>query len=960
MTDLPASAASTNSLLQQRVLELVLAAKAADPLAAVTLIVDGAAQGWSFRRQLASRIKPGGAVANLNVLTREEFLQFCLTQAGGELVDRDRLISTVATESLLARVDGPLAAAAHHRDSVQLLTSLSEQLAWCELTPADVDRASPEMTDTASAALEFVVRMRQELHGAAAVRNWAATCEQICAAPLDVFERLRTQLGTLLVVSQRPPAGFKAVLEQFLSAGGQVELVELKPAAAPRADWQVLSCPDPATECAVAVREVAAALAATAASDIALVYAAASPYAGLLGAELDRAGLQWYGPSADNLSTLTLSRMALLFAELAAAKAAGEPALTRPRIMQWLTAAPLQLGEERVAAVRLRSLIRDENLYGDAASWLPLLQQLAANGVELEADAESPRERQRQSAGKSAEQLFELLTALTAVIDAMAAAETWEVLGKALFSALHRFYLAGGVATESDRLAASVLETLLLSSLPLIDDELEPSGSPALLLPQLLERQFAARALRHGSPAVGVHVGPLSSVRGLSFKHIVVVGVAEGMLPVAGGANPLLPEGVVLALRRYADDLPTAAEAAASDRAEWDALTQGASDCVFTYPRGGVPRLAEGHPSPWLSGFNSTVVESSDAALRRQEPATEADYQSRGTLATAVVDPALAAQVRASHPLPDKSVNAAGLDLSEFALSSSGIETFLHCPHDFFVSKVLGFDTEQYPDDVDEVSSSDFGTLLHSVFERFILTAMERALVPDLGEPWPAAALELLTSEFDAATADAEQRGLIGWLPSWRRQVATARELLGRFLELDADLRGALLPQSVERAFGVSGAPEVSVSLADGTVVKLRGFIDRLDVSRDGSQVGVLDYKSGKPDNFEKSLKASDPIERSKVQDLVYAIAAETLVPGAESTAVNFLFFPNRGEPKVLTASGDRARADLVKILEQVRQAFETGEFPARPRARDYCRVCNALGRRASLAGAVESGADDE
>ena len=150
-------------------------------------------------------------------------------------------------------------------------------------------------------------------------------------------------------------------------------------------------------------------------------------------------------------------------------------------------------------------------------------------------------------------------------------------------------------------------------------------------------------------------------------------------------------------------------------------------------------------------------------------------------------------------------------------------------------------------------------------------------------------------------------------------------------------------------------------------VVRLRGSIDRVDRSDDGSVVGVVDYKSNRSSGFAEKLgkpkKDGTPRQRQKVQDLVYDVAARVLYPDAQRIDVHFLFVPNAGEgPTVVTPTHDADRAHVLgDLLLRLQTAAQTGTFLPTPQGtRDYCPVCKRLGRRAVIVSGKVPSEDEE
>ena len=96
--------------------------------------------------------------------------------------------------------------------------------------------------------------------------------------------------------------------------------------------------------------------------------------------------------------------------------------------------------------------------------------------------------------------------------------------------------------------------------------------------------------------------------------------------------------------------------------------------------------------------------------------------------------------------------------------------------------RVLGITTDEYVDDVDEVSPSDMGTMLHRAFERFVNdVAAIAARFRDPAAPWPATALDRPAARSSTRRSrEAHALGLTGWRPAWERTYAHRRAVPAR------------------------------------------------------------------------------------------------------------------------------------------------------------------------------------
>ena len=970
-----------NAALQRAASEAIQASKSSDPFAPVTLVTDSAAQAWAFRRQLAEASGIGAGVVNLKVTTLAELMS--------ELAQRVGLVSPATADPLLAaavvggllRADtGPLSASADHPETALLLASLSEELTWCDVDDTSASLDSAGVSLTARAAIEFVACTRGAMSGALGISTWHEVSAAVVAR-LTGDPRLASGFGAIVVVSTRVPTPTRVVLAALASHTPVVH-IRVAPPAAPIVA-RVLDFPDPATEASFAVRCAAEAIAmGSSPSSLAILYSTDLPYARLLERALDDAGIDWHGPTGQTLRSSTVARCLFALTDLAAGRTMGDSGITRPLLMRLLGLGHLTGGPEPVSSGPTRALIRQEGLFGDARTWLGHLDAIATP-PETETETEDSDGAKPRHAGRlepHIRPLASLIRSLDLAVGEITSAATWSALGARLWSTLETLHLHGvwWTVRPEDAATAEAVRGLLLDQFPAIDSlgahAPQPSAADAA---QMLDRTLAARRGRHGASSTGIHVGPVSSSRTLVFDQIVLVGASEGLLPPVRGEHPLLPDAARILLRRIPDDLPTSSEIEGFVASDVRAVAGSAGSCIALLSRGALPGRAVGLPSRYLpSGSTDRVSSTRDSLTREPAPVAAGDIAERFALSSSIPDPALLPRIASiaawASPEPgpyfgDLGIEAGVWSLHDSDLSASAIEQFLHCPYHFFVQRILRFSTDEFADTVETIAPNDMGTLLHSAFEEFVKQSQTMGTLPAAGQPWPASALtdlsQIINLKVDAAIA----KGLTGWRPAWEKGYERVMASLPAFLDVDATkVRAAppTAPAAAEQGFGFEGDPIVEFRVTDDVVVRLRGSIDRIDLSDNGRSVGVVDYKSNRADGFEEKLgkpkKDGTQRERQKVQDLVYDAAARVLYPEAEHIDVHFLFVPGGGEyPEVVTPQHDLDRENVLRtLLLRLETAGETGSFPPTPQgSRDYCPVCKRLGRRALI---VSGGAETE
>jgi ATP-dependent helicase/nuclease subunit B len=109
---------------------------------------------------------------------------------------------------------------------------------------------------------------------------------------------------------------------------------------------------------------------------------------------------------------------------------------------------------------------------------------------------------------------------------------------------------------------------------------------------------------------------------------------------------------------------------------------------------------------------------------------------------------------------------------------------------------------------------------------------------------------------------------------------APEQRLFATFLDNELSRGGAGRPHLFEAPFGEglhdSDAGPFTVERPDGSTVSIRGYIDRVDVSRDGEQptLTLYDYKTGRAPYMTKTTGGT------KFQLPIYLLAAANVVDG--------------------------------------------------------------------------------
>src|SRR5688500_15410553 len=206
------------------------------------------------------------------------------------------------------------------------------------------------------------------------------------------------------------------------------------------------------------------------------------------------------------------------------------------------------------------------------------------------------------------------------------------------------------------------------------------------------------------------------------------------------------------------------------------------------------------------------------------------------------------------------------------------------CPHRHLVEDLLRAAPVENPEDNLMITPLDKGSLVHDALEQFLKTTLDRpaAQRPQPGQPWTGDDRRLLQEIGGAFCDQYEAKGLVGRPIFWTRDRRRILADLDATLIVDSAHRitHGTAPLAAELGFGfvVDSLPAVEVLLPDGRTLRVRGRIDRVDITRDGT-VHVVDYKTGSLRGGYEQLSEDNPIVGgTKLQLPLYGLAGRLAV----------------------------------------------------------------------------------
>lgn len=713
----------------------------------------------------------------------------------------------------------------------------------------------------------------------------------------------------------------------------------------------------------------------------AIVYGLETPYVRLIGDALDAAGIERCGATAQTVETSLLGRSLI---DLLALRDSG---FSRRAVMAWLAAAPVSVERaddpsdedshrwQGVPSAAWERAARAARVESGLDSWTQRLDRYASDCT-AEADRLSQDEDQLRRADRiriDAERALELrafVEGLHLDLNPQPAPRSWADLAGWCHRLVQK-YLGGRVRRrwpDDERGLAERVDSAIsrLGDLDGTDDNPSPAA-----FRRALQLELETAPSRHGRLGAGVLVGPVDLALGVELDLAVVCGMAEGTFPARRNDDALLPDRE----RRVAGgDLPARGDRSGDDHRALLAVVAAAKQTLLLYPRGDLRRSADRSPSRWLTEHATSPEEvpSFVAGLHRTKfPAHVHEYDTRclldwhdsrdraddSTHADLIGLPSVRQRVelqrgielrraRLSRRLTRFDGNLAAGDLGDAALphptdsdqvaSASRLEAWSACPHRYFVRYVLGVDAIDDRDDDHRISPLERGSLVHRILERWLAEAIDDNAVPAPDEPWPERWRARLAAVGEEECDGLEARGLVGRRLYWAYDRHQILADLDRFLEFDNEQRAGhrSRPAAAELGFGMphSGGDPVAVEIGDGRSLRLRGSIDRVDLTDDGGLV-VMDYKTGSSYSYEK-LSLDDPtLGGRRLQLVLYDLAARRLRGASDSAAGYgaYWFVSSKGRFAEIGYPTNDARSRVLEAVGSVVEGIGAGLFPLHP-----------------------------
>jgi RecB family exonuclease len=757
-----------------------------------------------------------------------------------------------------------------------------------------------------------------------------------------------------------------------------------------RANLRVLRAPDPSEEVRQVVRSIATDLeAGIALPKQAILYRQSDPYAVLVRETLDAANFPWIALDGQPLPQTPPGRTLL------AALRVGQTDFARASVLAWLTNLPPALFERFGSSSEWDRLTREANVVRGAAQWQSRLGTYAAEAereaVDREQDGSAAWAEALRARARRARQIANTVVSLARALEPPAASD-WHAFVSWAEEIRVRFASVNGVWPSEHARASDLVHDALAQ----LADADEFRGLSTLRVADFLvtlEAALASRSVPQGQLGKGVVIGPVQSATGLAFERVHMVGLVEGLFPPGPAADPFFPD-------ESSDPLHRAALARAADRraflealcaADDGDVQLGIPDSVggrAAFPSRWALELIEGQiggdaldasrlhklsemTHPWLRIVQSPLdgVTRAGAAVsldERRVSEAEAWRRAGRDLALHALaqrgDLSIGRGVRLLHHKRSGAFTEFDGFLGNIAhsprlrafldgsrpLSPTSLEVWATCPYHFYLESVLRVGPTEDPEELWTIDAAEKGSVVHDILEQF-LSALAQEGRPQGAEAYSADDLALLERAAHERLQQTEAAGDAGHPLIWE---ATRQEILAdlrTFLDRDTQWRreSGLSPAYFETSFGDGRDwPSVIVEVDDGSV-RLRGRMDRVDVSDDGRRAFVFDYKTGSSSRY-GSL--DDPIDAGKhIQLAIYTRAVRQALGADVSANAAYWFVSGRGEFKQVELKYPASVVDgrLDDGLRLIARGIASGIFPPVPGSDDYledhnsnCRWC--------------------
>ncbi len=926
----------------ERLAAVVAELKGGDPLAPVTVVVPSNPVGVWARRLLGAR--PGG-VANVEFTTIDRLAHdwggpVLAAEGRTALTDQAR---AAAVRVALGRHRGSLGRVSDHPSTARAVADTIEAVRRAGDDGAVLRRSGRPLVRDVIQIGDAVTAATPEHYDEvdlcrAAAAHVRAVGPVVLHLPEWLFPAQRGLVSALAeVVDVRILLGATGDFTADAAASAWVPRLGIEvfpPVFTPVDATEQRSVPDADDEARHAVRWLLARRAeGTPFHRMAICYTAAVPYRRSLHRHLEAAGITSNGPSMVTVGETIAGRFVRLALSLAGT------GLRRDAVMQLVGAGPLR----SPTGVTIRPTLWDAvskkaGVVGGLDQWRSRLEQARDRWLEHDPPEDSRRARDAALCGD----VVAFVEQLSVDLDEGIGLEGWPARVAWLRGLIDAYLPGPGGRVEWPEHEQEAAERLVLTLELLAGlDELEPAPTWESFV-AAVDVELDRPTQRTGRLGEGVLVGPLAVALGADLDAVVIVGAIEGLLPRTSGS------GVILGAAEHEAVGPDLGAETRDDQHRRYLAALAASNgrrlCLFA--RGDLRRGRDHYRSRWLpdpaqvpltevasyaaaftGGITEPAATVAEHDLRQLAPLDDVDAV-RSAIVASVPQLAVGADAIAARRWGGLSrwngivgAGAAG-DALERVLSPTSLERYASCPFQFFLSKVLGLEVLERPEELIVVDPRARGGLIHDALEQLVLRRVE---VGEARPDEPEVLLGLLERGFDRLAGEGRAGEPLHWELERERIVAQAMTFFG----LDSRVRelGGVV-EATEMPFGFEGDPPLEIQLPSSKVLQFHGRADRVDRMPDGS-VAVVDYKTVKEAKKTEAVLAGI-YNGTSLQLPVYALAAKRRFGSVDATAA-YWYLARSSPSRAAEVDLDEVDGWCLEALEVITSGIDEGRFPYQP-----------------------------
>ena len=464
-------------------------------------------------------------------------------------------------------------------------------------------------------------------------------------------------------------------------------------------------------------------------------------------------------------------------------------------------------------------------------------------------------------------------------------------------------------------------------------------------------------------------------VRGLQFKAVFVLGLNDKVFPLLSPEDPILKDYYRYLMRDVLGYWINQSLQRADEEKLlfFSALTTAQEKLYATYARRGedgkeavvsvyVAELAracrfdwQGPSAPRVSGaFLQRLSSQESAFLTPKEISYLCSFEPSGVeeglkeagLMTAQKESSL----RAAKTLRERGeltaydgIIESGTEIfekqNEKGFSPSALQELAACPLKYFFDKGLKLGEDDQPLSRHELSADRKGSAYHEILNDFYEELYQKHLTHELFDQ--GAEEYLLRALEKHYTADSYR--VFGIYPViWEMILENIREKLTAFVQADLKELGDFTPCKFET--------EVSAPPTEELPIRLRGFMDRLDINEKDKTFFVVDYKSSTKGT--QNL-AADMFKYLIFQPFIYVFIAlhlEELKKYVSAGSCLLTIQPSYKKRVLSPAQFEEMRLRACQFLKQITDQIREGKFFICPS--DLCAFCpySTLCRKDSFA----------